>query len=57
MAVHRIPPKCPKCKQPIKGIYRDESHLPPYQKTIGDTFLRWDFEGHVCKQEIKTKEE
>lgn len=51
MAVHRPVPACPNCGEPIRGIYKDESHLPFYKQTIGDTFIRWDWEGHKCQEE------
>lgn len=49
MAIARTAPKCPKCKQPYSGIYRDQSKLPIMHRMVGDTFIRWDIEGHVCK--------
>lgn len=54
MAVYRESPKCPQCGEPIYGKYRDESHLHFTQRTIGDTFIGWDWEGHKCRVE-KTK--
>jgi hypothetical protein len=45
---YRTQPICPKCGERIKGIYRDESKIPDMFKTIGDTFIRWDWEGHKC---------
>ena len=53
MAVARTAPKCPKCGQDIGAIYRDQSNVPIMHRLIGDTFIRWDFEGHVCKVGIK----
>ncbi len=48
MAVYRENPKCASCGADIEGIYRDESHLPMFQRTIGDTFEGWNYEGHKC---------
>lgn len=56
MAVYREAPICPKCKEPYKGLYRDESKLPVQMRLIGDTFIRWDIEGHVCKPKKDEKE-
>lgn len=47
MAVVRNSPKCPKCGEPIKGIYRPQS-LEPSNYFFGDFFQGWDFSGHVC---------
>lgn len=49
MAVARTAPKCPKCGQSYGGIYQDQSNVPIMHRLIGDTFIRWDIEGHVCK--------
>lgn len=49
MAVARKAPICPKCGQGIGGIYKDQSNVPMMHRIIGDTFIRWDFEGHVCR--------
>lgn len=47
MAVQRNAPKCPKCGEAIKGMYRPQS-LDPHNYFIGDLFQGWDFSGHVC---------
>lgn len=53
MAVSRQIPKCIFCgKEIAKGVYKDESHLPLIQRTIGDTFIGWELVEHDC---IKTK--
>ena len=50
MAVYRPTPTCENCGEPIaKAIYEDESFLPPNQRLIGDTFLRWEYIDHNCK--------
>lgn len=49
MAIQRQIKKCPKCGEPYRAIYKNESNFPMQLKTIGDTFIRWDFEGHKCK--------
>jgi len=48
MAVVRANPKCPKCNGVIHAIYKDQSDLPLIQQIIGDTFIKWDWEGHKC---------
>ncbi len=51
MAMHRRTPKCPYCKVPIgTPVYQDQSHLPVNQQIIGDTFLRWEYIEHECKE-------
>lgn len=51
MAVYREQPKCPNCGKYIKSIYHDYSDLPLMMRPIGDSFIRWDWEGHnkICK--------
>ena len=49
--IHRDPPKCFKCGQPIKAVYEDQSDIPLVLRRIGDTFLYWDFNGHKCHSE------
>lgn len=44
MAVHRTPPKCPKCGEHINGKY-----WQPETFFCGDTFQGWDWAGHVCR--------
>ena len=46
MAVWRDTPVCPYCDKIINGIYEDQSNIPINQQTIGDRFIRWDWEGH-----------
>lgn len=50
MAVNRTPPQCPKCGKRIYAIYKDQSGLPPAMQLIGDTFIKWDWEGHKCEE-------
>lgn len=51
MAVYRQVPVCAYCGKPIaKGIYKDQSHLPWHQQLIGDTFIRWEYIDHKCKE-------
>jgi len=45
MAVFRTAPKCPKCGKEYKGIYRTNN-----DSFIGDDFIKWDIEGHVCEK-------
>lgn len=45
MAVYRKPPQCPHCRQNIKAIHRKVSDT-----FVGDTFLRWDYQGHKCPE-------
>lgn len=49
MAVHRTPPKCHLCGEEYKGIYKDQSDVPTGHIFVGDTFIRWDIEGHNCR--------
>lgn len=42
-------PKCHLCGGDINGVYKDQSDTPPTLRIIGDTFLKWDFEGHICQ--------
>src|SRR5690242_2070943 len=44
MAVKRTPPKCPKC-----GEYFDGKYWHPETFFCGDTFIGWDYEGHICR--------
>jgi hypothetical protein len=44
MAVYRKPPKCAECGMDIQGkYYRPEVFF------AGDTFIAWDYSGHVCR--------
>lgn len=43
MAVYREQELCPDCGQPYKAIHADYA-----VEFIGDSFIRWDKEGHVC---------
>jgi hypothetical protein len=50
MAVAREIPKCFFCGKPIaKGIYKDQSKIPFMFRTIGDSFIRWEFHECNCK--------
>lgn len=49
MAIARRPPTCPKCGETIKGIFKDQSNVPIMHRLIGDTFIRWNWEGHMCR--------
>jgi hypothetical protein len=49
MAIARRPPTCPKCGEPYRGIYKDQSNVPMMHRLIGDTFIRWDTSGHICR--------
>lgn len=46
MAIHRESPKCYKCGGVIDGIYED---IPNF---YGDTFLKWDWDGHTCPDDV-----
>jgi len=48
MAVYRKAPKCPKCGESYGAI-----HWEPEVFFCGDTFIRWDREGHVCRLGIR----
>lgn len=52
MAVYRPAAKCPKCGQPYEAINR-----PNDGTFIGDDFIRWDIENHVCAAVESPKEE
>jgi len=57
MAIARQPPRCTICGEVVaKGIYKNQSHLPPTMRVFGDTFLRWEPIRHNCKgaQELPT---
>ena len=43
MAVARKNPKCSDCGETIKALTVDKG-----KDFIGDTFFKWDFEGHRC---------
>ena len=57
MAVYRTPPKCPKCGGEIEAVYDMQEGIPLLFQRIGDNFfqrirdnfIRWDWEGHLCK--------
>lgn len=53
--IARVQPICNICGKPIEGVYKDESNLPQYLRTVGDTFVRWDFENHKCKNKNDNK--
>lgn len=44
MAVLRKAPICPICKNPYDGIYANRG-----KDFVGDTFIMWDMERHICK--------
>jgi len=46
MAVARQAPICPRCNKPYDGLYADRG-----KHFVGDTFIMWDIERHVCKDE------
>lgn len=48
MAVIRPPHFCPTCGGQIYERHLDQSNVPLCQRLIGDTFIGWDYEGHVC---------
>lgn len=50
MAVYRDAPKCPDCGHEIKPINNDMG-----DNFVGDTFVRWDWEGHDCPANRKGK--
>ena len=43
--LYRQPPTCTKCNKPIEGIYRLSSDPIRYGE---DTFVGWDYSGHIC---------
>lgn len=43
MAVHRQSQPCFVCGEIMMEIHLDQSHVPPLQQLIGDTFIK-----HVC---------
>lgn len=50
MAIRRESPKCVFCGEVIaKEVHIDQSHLPPEQRLIGDTFLHWENIEHECE--------
>ncbi len=50
MAVMRQAPTCVKCGEEVKGVYKKVNKSFGF---VGDTFLFWNYEGHVCKNEDK----
>lgn len=44
MSIARTAQKCPKCGESYKGIYADRG-----KNFVGDTFIRWDKENHICR--------
>lgn len=46
MAVHRKAPICPICGEEYDAICADRG-----KDFVGDTFIMWDIERHVCKQD------
>jgi hypothetical protein len=46
MAVFREAPKCPICGEEYEGIYRGN-----LDNIVGDNFIMWDTERHVCKSD------
>jgi hypothetical protein len=58
MAIARKVPTCSYCGKPTaKGIYKDESNIPKFMQTIGDTFIRWDYKQCNCKEAVKDRKE
>lgn len=58
MAIHRENPRCPYCLKVIaKAIYKDQSAVPSNMRIFGDTFERWEYEDHRCKEGDKATEE
>lgn len=51
MAIFRENPKCLKCGGIINGIYLDQSNVSSHLQVYGDSFLNWDYAGHVCEKE------
>lgn len=43
MAVHRIAPKCPICGEKYRAINSKRG-----KTFVGDSFIRWNKEGHIC---------
>ncbi len=41
--VYRKNPKCIFCGGKIKGVYK------PTENFYGDSFIKWDYENHVCR--------
>lgn len=52
MAVLRDAPVCTECGREIGAVFSEQT---PNNLFVGDTFIRWDFEGHVCKKREKEK--
>lgn len=51
MAVYREPPTCPFCGKVIaEAIYKDYSGYSIMQVPCGDSFERWKFKKHSCKE-------
>jgi hypothetical protein len=42
--VYREAPICEKCGMDIQGMYRQ-----PHVVFAGDTFIGWDYAGHICR--------
>lgn len=49
MAVFRANPLCPECGKLIDGIYS----APEAVGFVGDNFVKWDWEGHICSEPRK----
>lgn len=45
MAVHREQEICPKCGGEIKSLHNNMG-----KDFVGDTFLKWDYDSHVCQR-------
>lgn len=50
MAVYREAPKCSECGEKYKSINKDMGN-----DFVGDTFIRWDVDGHICQMQEKGK--
>ncbi len=48
MAVYRSPHYCVICGHEFKQKHKDQSHLTPDQRIVGDLFIGYD-ETHDCK--------
>ena len=58
MAVARPTPSCSYCGKPTaKGIYKDESDVPAFMRTFGDTFIKWKHKECNCKGAKKAPKE
>lgn len=50
--INREVPRCSICGSRIaRAIFKNESMLPGCMKTLGDTFIRWEYIDHDCDDE------